>query len=355
MEHNSINCANEAKARGASTMVQLACLLHDGSEAYISDITRPLKKHLPRYVEIEETLQDAIYKKLLASLPTDEEHALVKQLDDDMLACEFNTLMDKKVFRQTPDIKSKPFFTECDFQAVENMFLRLARSLMDEKNPITVLGIDGCRGGWCVVKLDSLGNSSMQLIKGMNKLSRQDADIAIIDIPIGLSDSGEERPFDIMVKERLGKRRNSVFPVPCRSAVYESADSYEKACENNEKITGKRISRQSWALVPKIREVDMFLRDNPQMQNFILENHPELCFAQLRGRPCEYHKSMREGERERITVLRKHMDILNLLCNPPYSENGVEAERDDILDAAVLAVAGLNMAESNNDYIFNSY
>jgi len=49
------------------------------------------------------------------------------------------------------------------------------------------------------------------------------------------------------------------------------------------------------------------------------------------------------------------MDILNLLCNPPYSENGVEAERDDILDAAVLAVAGLNMAESNNGYIFNSY
>ena len=29
-----INCAKEAKARGYSSFVQLACLLHDASEAY---------------------------------------------------------------------------------------------------------------------------------------------------------------------------------------------------------------------------------------------------------------------------------------------------------------------------------
>jgi 5'-deoxynucleotidase YfbR-like HD superfamily hydrolase len=35
---HSINCMKEAAARGYSTRVQLGCLLHDGSEAYLSDI-----------------------------------------------------------------------------------------------------------------------------------------------------------------------------------------------------------------------------------------------------------------------------------------------------------------------------
>lgn len=43
---HSINCANEAAARGCSKRIQLACLLHDASEAYLSDITRPVKKQL---------------------------------------------------------------------------------------------------------------------------------------------------------------------------------------------------------------------------------------------------------------------------------------------------------------------
>lgn len=38
---HSLNCAAEAQARGWSERQQLACLLHDASEGYISDIIRP--------------------------------------------------------------------------------------------------------------------------------------------------------------------------------------------------------------------------------------------------------------------------------------------------------------------------
>ena len=55
-----INCMNEARARGLSELVQLACLLHDGSEAYLSDVTRPVKEELPKYKEIEAPLQNMI-------------------------------------------------------------------------------------------------------------------------------------------------------------------------------------------------------------------------------------------------------------------------------------------------------
>jgi 5'-deoxynucleotidase YfbR-like HD superfamily hydrolase len=62
-----INCAMEAKARGYSERVQLACLLHDASEAYLSDVTRPVKHELPKYLEIEKPLQESIWQKYLSS------------------------------------------------------------------------------------------------------------------------------------------------------------------------------------------------------------------------------------------------------------------------------------------------
>jgi len=52
----SINCAKEARASGLSCRMQLAYLLHDASEAYISDITRPVKCYLDEYRKIEEHL-----------------------------------------------------------------------------------------------------------------------------------------------------------------------------------------------------------------------------------------------------------------------------------------------------------
>lgn len=42
-----IACAGEAAARGHSLEVILGCLLHDASEAYLCDVTRPVKKHIP--------------------------------------------------------------------------------------------------------------------------------------------------------------------------------------------------------------------------------------------------------------------------------------------------------------------
>ena len=38
---HSLNCATEAKARGWSERQQLACLLHDASECYMSDVPTP--------------------------------------------------------------------------------------------------------------------------------------------------------------------------------------------------------------------------------------------------------------------------------------------------------------------------
>ena len=120
-----INCSNEANARGLSTKIQIACLLHDASEAYLSDITRPVKSHLLKYQEVEIHLQDMIYNKFLGSPLTETEASNVEQIDHDMLVCEFNALMKKKVFDDNPNMISHPSFELLSFNVCENEFLSI--------------------------------------------------------------------------------------------------------------------------------------------------------------------------------------------------------------------------------------
>ena len=123
-----INCAGEAAARGYSKKVQLACLLHDASEAYISDVTRPVKKNLPRYIDMEKSLQECIYRAFNIEL-TLIETKQVCAVDDAMLYAEFDRLMDKKVFLKKPDIRSDIDLSKKDCGTVEREFAELYEKL----------------------------------------------------------------------------------------------------------------------------------------------------------------------------------------------------------------------------------
>ena len=125
-----VNCAREAIARGYSTRVQLACLLHDGSEAYLSDVTRPVKEEIPRYKEIEEPLQDVIWLKFLGQPLTDEENRLVFLIDDDILENEFPALMGAKLKQTVPALMSTPKYQFESFRQTEQEFLSLFRELL---------------------------------------------------------------------------------------------------------------------------------------------------------------------------------------------------------------------------------
>lgn len=130
---HSINCMKEAKARGYSHRVQLACLLHDGSEAYLSDVTRPVKAELPRYLEIETPLQNVIWNKWLDAPLSDEEYTQVFQIDDDILAHEFLNLMDTPLTDHTPPLASQPEFGFAGFDKSTQEFLALFYQLTAEK------------------------------------------------------------------------------------------------------------------------------------------------------------------------------------------------------------------------------
>ena len=126
---HSINCMKEAQAKGYSQKVQLGCLLHDASEAYLSDVTRPVKQELPRYKEIEAPLQEAIWNKWLPSPLTEQERAQVFSIDDAILIHEFLALMDTKLTDSIPELASKPTFSFTGFEACSREFLQLFHKL----------------------------------------------------------------------------------------------------------------------------------------------------------------------------------------------------------------------------------
>lgn len=122
---HSINCMKEAAARGYSERLQLACLLHDGSEAYLADITRPVKAELPKYKEIEEPLQELIWNKWLNKPLTEQEKAQIFEIDDAILAHEFIELMDTQIVESVPVIFSKPQYEFIGFEKTEREFLEM--------------------------------------------------------------------------------------------------------------------------------------------------------------------------------------------------------------------------------------
>jgi len=128
---HSINCANEAKARGFSAKTQLVCLIHDASEAYISDITRPVKYYLKEYKKIEKHLQDIIYLRFLGTSLPEDEFELMDQIDNDMLYNEFNVLMrNRMLVKEVPKLFSSPSFEYRSQTEVEKEFLKLYYGIM---------------------------------------------------------------------------------------------------------------------------------------------------------------------------------------------------------------------------------
>lgn len=165
----------------------------------------------------------------------------------------------------------------------------------------TIAGADGCPGGWlCLIASDAkpiVGRIFEDLPALLSFLPG--SAVLAIDIPIGLPASGP-RACDLEARRLLGPRASSVFPSPIRS-VLRSA-TYEDACATREAVDGKRMSKQAFAILPKIREVDAVLRQ-PGLRCVVRECHPEVSFAQWAGAPLRHPKKKLPGRAERAALI----------------------------------------------------
>lgn len=113
-----ICCAKEAAGRGFSNRIVLACLLHDASECYMSDVPRPFKQTMQEYIRQEEYLLSVIYTKFLGTDLTVEEQRQVKEIDDDLLWYDLVNLLDMTPDREKPEMHTK---VECKVQPFEEV------------------------------------------------------------------------------------------------------------------------------------------------------------------------------------------------------------------------------------------
>ena len=227
------------------------------------------------------------------------------------------------------------------------------------------IGIDGCPAGWIAVVIEASAEATeFQKIHSAvypaitdlwaDLKPNPDYDHVLIDIPIGLPEGAagqlntiEDRQCDRDCRKLLPKsRKSSVFPVPVRQALRA-----ENPSAANFSITGRKLSRQSIHILPKISEVDDFiaqrLKEQLPVAGLIEESHPELVFLHLNRDTEEaplHRKKQLEGQRERLRILQ----------GSGFSQTQMELQfalflrkhvaKDDLLDAAALAVAAHRIA-----------
>ncbi len=214
-----------------------------------------------------------------------------------------------------------------------------------------VLGIDGCRAGWFAI-VNQDGHWSYTLAPSIDILlgDHAEAERIFIDIPLGLADD-QTRECDQLARRLLSPyRHSSVFSTPVREAVY--AGNYAQACQINAQQTARRITRQTWNICPKIREVDSWLHQTPEAQSRVYESHPEVAFYALnRARPLETRKKSPEGREQRLTLLTQAMgNAPRLYDQAVHQYPRTQLQTDDILDAMVLAVMA-SCRETDHSYL----
>ena len=169
------------------------------------------------------------------------------------------------------------------------------------------------------VVLDASGTRA--LAKEMfAEIAQLDADVIAVDIPIGIPE--RERVADSLARAIVGGRASSVFTTPPRVAL--EAPTYAEALARAREATGKGISRQAYGLRHRIVEVD----EIAQRDERVVEVHPEVCFAELAGRPLRHSKHTAEGLAERRSLLT-HAGL-----HAPSAAGVPEA---DVVDATVAA------------------
>ena len=212
---------------------------------------------------------------------------------------------------------------------------------------IEFVGVDGCRGGWFSVGFDGDGCYAFEVFATFGKLLEcyTDAKLILVDMPIGLPEGQIGRNADREARKKLRPRGSTVFPTPTRRTAQQAAESpkdFAAAGKVELESAKKGISKQAFAIAPKIAEVDKLMRARGKdAKPCVREVHPELCFWGLQGgKPLKFGKKKPEGKTERLRILQEFepraKDILDKAstCFPP--KKGVA--RDDILDALAAAV-----------------
>lgn len=222
-----------------------------------------------------------------------------------------------------------------------------------------VQGLDGCREGWILARWVPGGALNLLRISDLAEAFPAGTPplVSAIDIPIGLPDrvgAGGRGP-DRAVRPLLGQRQSSVFSVPSRRAVETACDisipeeaRYRAACTAALETSDppRKISRQSFALFPKVLDVDRLLRARPGLP--LTECHPKVSFWAMNGqKPLDLPKKVKgtpaaPGLDLRIRLLAAEGVPVDQLTRE--RARALRAGLDDLVDACACAWTAARIA-----------
>ncbi len=229
-----------------------------------------------------------------------------------------------------------------------------------------VAGVDGCKdgvdsrnpgktlGGWVAVIIEPDGSAHATRLRAIAELFERPLapHIVAVDMPIGLPERIETngRAPERLVRPELRQRQSSVFSMPSRAAVYASLDEtvaeeerYRHACAValETSTPPRKVSRQGFALFPRIVELDRWLRADPALQERVFECHPEVSFWAMNGQvPLNLPKKVKGIAAAPGLELRRRLleaagfapEVLS-----PLKARELRVGEDDLIDACAAA------------------
>ncbi len=197
-----------------------------------------------------------------------------------------------------------------------------------------IAGIDGSKGGWVCVSgyENNFKELKFEKLEKFHDIKLKDFNLVLVDIPIGLDIDLKKggRIVDKLARKELLTNKSSIFNAPSRLVL--NAKNYEEANKIN-KSKGMGLSKQSWNLVKKIKEVDEYIRNSNK--TIIFESHPEIIFQIMKRGKVSSKKKNEEGIIERRNLLVKNgFDKVFLERNLSAKDNFYK--QDDFIDACSL-------------------
>tara|TARA_B100001287_G_scaffold192119_1_gene162395 strand:- start:375 stop:1073 length:699 start_codon:yes stop_codon:yes gene_type:complete len=197
-----------------------------------------------------------------------------------------------------------------------------------------IAGIDGSKGGWVCVSgyENNFRELKFEKLEKFHDIKLKDFNLVLVDIPIGLDIDLKKggRIVDKLARKELLTNKSSIFNAPSRLVL--NAKNYEEANKIN-KSKGMGLSKQSWNLVKKIKEVDEYIRNSNK--TIIFESHPEIIFQIMKRDKVSSKKKNKEGIIERKNLLVKSgFDKVFLERNLSAKDNFYK--QDDFIDACSL-------------------
>jgi predicted RNase H-like nuclease len=107
---------------------------------------------------------------------------------------------------------------------------------------------------------------------------------------------------------------------------------YREACDLSFAASGRKLSKQAYNLLPKIRQLDQLLLADPGRSDRVHEVHPELAFSQWNGgEPMAHGKKTAAGAAQRQALVEAQFPGLALKIRTGVAKS--QLADDDILDA----------------------